>query len=110
MKPVRHFPVAAQKPSITATVSASASNRISGMRHLDAALDVCITVGSCHAASLGECAASTCLKTSGFASLKNINRARGMPEERHSETDGGLISQMRATSAVPPMASIIAFA
>ena len=33
MKPVRHFPVAEQKPSITATVSGSASNRISGMGH-----------------------------------------------------------------------------
>ena len=32
MNSVRHFPVAEQYPSITATVSASASKRISGMR------------------------------------------------------------------------------
>gem|GEM_PF-5867315 len=44
---------------------------------------------------------------SGRSSARNWRRAAGMPLALHSLTDGGLIRQIRATSAVPPRRSII---
>lgn len=73
-----------------------------------ACTDLTISTSS-HAASSGARAFAGA-NTSGLTARKYINRACGMPERLHSETEGGRTSQSRATSAVPPKRSMILFA
>jgi hypothetical protein len=60
-----------------------------------------------HAASwLEGSARSISASTSGRARRKNFSHGFGMPFRRHSDTDGGLMSHIRATAAVPPSRSM----
>jgi len=47
------------------------------------------------------------MNTSGRARRRYFSHAFGMPVFFQSETDGGVISHMRATAFVPPRASMI---